>query len=126
MGVQGPIPQTASGMQSMSIRELVELSTGESGSDILDCWLDYAETRGSPDVREAIASTYESVSAADVICFAGAEEGLYACMRVLLGPDDHAICVTPNYQAAETNPLSICTTSGVALDESSGRSRPLS
>ena len=67
---------TASDMQSMSIRELLELSTGEDGSDILDCWLGYAETRGNPDVREAIASTYESASAADVICFAGAEEGL--------------------------------------------------
>jgi aspartate/methionine/tyrosine aminotransferase len=36
-------------------------------------------------------------------------------MQVLLEPDDHAIVVTPNYQAAETVPLSICAVSGVPL-----------
>ena len=111
---------TASDVESMSIRELVQLSGRAGQSDILDCWLGYAETRGGPDVREAIAATYESVSATDLLCFAGAEEGLYATMRVLLGPDDHAICVTPNYQAAETLPLSICATTGIALDWATG------
>ena len=111
---------TASDVQSMSIRELVQLSDSAEQDAILDCWLGYAQTRGAPDVREAIAATYETVGAADIICFAGAEEGLYASMRVLLGPDDHAICVTPNYQAAETLPLSICATTGVALDWASG------
>ena len=48
--------------------------------------------------------------------FAGAEEGLYVAMQVLLGPGDHAIVVTPNYQAAETVPLSLCAASGVPLD----------
>ncbi len=81
---------TASDVQSLSIRELVQLSGGSAQDEFLDCWLGYAETRGNPDVREAIAATYESVSAADVICFAGAEEGLYTAMRVLLGADDHA------------------------------------
>jgi aspartate/methionine/tyrosine aminotransferase len=38
-------------------------------------------------------------------------------MRVLLSADDHAIVITPNYQSAETVPLSICEVSGVALDE---------
>jgi aspartate/methionine/tyrosine aminotransferase len=116
---------TASDMQSMSIRELVQLSGGAEQEDILDCWLGYAETRGKADVREAIADTYESISAADVLCFAGAEEGLYASMRVLLGVDDHAICITPNYQAAETLPLSICATTGVALDWATGWSLDL-
>ena len=37
-------------------------------------------------------------------------------MQVLLGPDDHAVVVTPNYQAAETVPLSLCEVTGVALD----------
>src|ERR1700692_3472309 len=37
-------------------------------------------------------------------------------MHVLLDPADHAIVVTPNYQAAETVPLGICGVTGVPLD----------
>ncbi|MFD0569553.1 aminotransferase class I/II-fold pyridoxal phosphate-dependent enzyme [Kitasatospora gansuensis] len=37
-------------------------------------------------------------------------------MNVLLGPGDHAVVVTPNYQAAETVPLALCEVTGVALD----------
>lgn len=60
------------------------------------------------DLREEIARTYESASPSDVLCFAGAEEGIYAAMRVLLDKDDHAVVVVPNYQASETIPLDIC------------------
>src|SRR5690606_32974908 len=66
--------------------------------------------------RAVIAGTYESVGADDVICFAGAEEALYLAMHVLLGPGDHAVVLTPNYQSAETVPLSLCEVTGVALD----------
>lgn len=72
--------------------------------------------RRSPALRAAIAGTYSGVDPADILCFAGAEEGLYIAMHVLLDKDDHAIVVTPNYQSAETVPLSICTVSGVPLD----------
>jgi aspartate/methionine/tyrosine aminotransferase len=51
-----------------------------------------------------------------LLCFAGAEEGIYVAMKVLLNPGDHAIVITPNYQAAETVPLSICEVTGVPLD----------
>ena len=63
-----------------------------------------------------LLSTYDSLQGADILCFAGAEEGIYAACQVLLGPDDHAIVVTPNYQAAETVPLSICAVTGVPLE----------
>ena len=56
------------------------------------------------DIR-AYGATAE---ADDILCFAGAEEGLYLAMQVLVGPGDHAIVVTPNYQAAETVPLALC------------------
>ena len=51
-----------------------------------------------------------------MICFAGAEEALYLAMKVLLDAGDHAVVVTPNYQAAETVPLALCEVTGVALD----------
>ena len=107
---------TASDAQTMSVSELVALADDEDRLAWEELRLGYTETFGDPGLRQAIAATYEAVSADDVICFAGAEEGLYLAMQVLLGPDDHAVVVTPNYQAAETVPLSICRVSGVALD----------
>ncbi len=67
-------------------------------------------------MRAEIAKTYDSIRPEHLLCFAGAEEGIYVVMRVLLSKDDHAIVITPNYQAAETVPLSICDVTGVALD----------
>src|SRR5262245_52311026 len=69
--------------------------------------LGYTETYGLPALRHEIARTYASVSAEQILCFAGAEEAIYIAMRVLLGAGDHAIVITPNYQSAETIPLSV-------------------
>ena len=38
----------------------------------------------------------------------------------MLGADDHAVIVTPNYQTTEIIPSEICATSGVALDPAKG------
>lgn len=106
---------TASDVQSMSVRELLDLAGIEPGA-LLDTWLGYTETWGAPALRRAIADTYDCLQAENILCFAGAEEGIYASMRVLLGKDDHAIVVVPNYQAAETVPLDVCAVTGVPLD----------
>jgi aspartate/methionine/tyrosine aminotransferase len=79
--------------------------------------LRYIETRGTPELRAAIASTYDALDADDVLCFAGAEEGLYCAMHALLSPGDHAIVLVPNYQSAESIPRSICDVTGIALHE---------
>jgi len=80
-------------------------------------WLGYTETFGAPLLRETIASTYDKQTADNILCFAGAEEGIYIAMHALLERDDHAIVITPNYQAAETVPQSLCAVSGVPLDQ---------
>ncbi|MER6917207.1 pyridoxal phosphate-dependent aminotransferase [Streptomyces sp. NPDC000594] len=108
---------TASDVRTMSLGELLELAGDEDRRAFDSLSLGYTETFGDPALREAVAGMYERVGADDVICFAGAEEGLYLAMNVLLGPDDHAVVVTPNYQAAETVPLALCEVTGVALDE---------
>ncbi|GAA1409820.1 pyridoxal phosphate-dependent aminotransferase [Kitasatospora putterlickiae] len=107
---------TASDAQTMAMSELLALADAEDREawDILA--LGYTETFGDPGLREAIAGTYELAGPEDVICFGGAQEGLNLAMRVLLGPGDHAVVVTPNYQSAETLPLSLCEVTGVALD----------
>jgi len=106
---------TASDAQSITITQLLDMA--ELPADTLSSLhLGYTETWGAPDLRRAIAETYDMMSAENILCFAGAEEGVYAAMRVLLDKDDHAIVIVPNYQAAETIPLEICSVSGVALD----------
>lgn len=111
---------TASDIESMTIAQLLEIARDNHHDTLDDLWLGYTETHGSPALLEEIARTYEHLQPTDILCFAGAEEGLYAAMRVLLEKDDHVIVVVPNYQASETIPMEICEVSGVALRPEDG------
>lgn len=108
---------TASDMESMTLGELTQMAGPAAREQLDSLWLGYTETWGAPDLREAIAATYDGLSASNILCFAGAEEGIYAAMRVMLTPNDHAIVSVPNYQAAETVPLGLCAVTGVPLLE---------
>ncbi|MGE8143771.1 aminotransferase class I/II-fold pyridoxal phosphate-dependent enzyme [Pseudomonas frederiksbergensis] len=107
---------TASDAQSMSIKDLLALADSADREAFETLSLGYTQTFGSPQLLEVIASTYQRQTPADLLCFAGAEEGLYVAMHAILDKGDHAIVITPNYQSCETVPLSICEVSGVALD----------
>ncbi len=107
---------TASDAQTMAMSELLALADPEDRQAWDTLALGYTETFGDPALREAIAGLYERAGADDVICFGGAQEGLNLAMQVLLGRDDHAVVVTPDYQSAETIPASLCEVTGVALD----------
>ncbi len=109
---------TASDAESMSLRDLLAMATPEEREDFEALWLGYTETFGAPDLRAAIAESFESRSAQDVLCFAGASEGIFAAYAVLLDKDSHAIVVTPNYQSHETLALAICEATGVPLEPS--------
>lgn len=107
---------TASDSETMSMAELLSLADEADR----DAWerltLGYTETHGAPALRKAIAATYEGLEPEDILCFAGAAEGLYCAMLALLGPEDHAIVTVPNYQSMETLPVTIAASvSGVAL-----------
>ena len=108
----------ASDAQSMSLPELLAMATPEDREAFDNMWLGYTETFGAPDLREVIADTYTKNSASDILCFAGASEGIFAANAVILDKDSHAIVVTPNYQSHETLPHTICEVSAVALDPS--------
>ncbi|MEP3046943.1 MAG: pyridoxal phosphate-dependent aminotransferase [Roseibium sp.] len=107
---------TASDAQSMSMRDLMAMATPDECDAFEGMWLGYTETFGAPDLRAAIAETYANQSAADILCFAGASEGIFAANNVMLDKDSHAIVVTPNYQSHETLPVAICEATGVPLD----------
>jgi len=106
---------TASDIEARTVDDLLQFATDAQREAFSQLSLGYTHTRGDAALRQAIASTYDVVTDDDVLCLAGAQEGLYALARVLLGPDDHAVVMVPNYQSAESVPLDICATSGVAL-----------
>src|SRR5438477_12249480 len=92
----------ASDMQSMTLSELLEMADPTDRAAWDELYLGYTETWGAPALREIIASTYDTLSARNMLTFVGAQEGIFAAMHALLGPDDHAITVIPNYQSVES------------------------
>lgn len=111
---------TASDAESLAIGELLALAGPGAVDRFLAQPLSYTEPYGAPDLRAAIAATYEACAAEDILCFAGAEEGVYAFYRTLLDEGSHVIVVTPNYQSAESVPAAICEVTGVALADHEG------
>ncbi|WP_371223466.1 aminotransferase class I/II-fold pyridoxal phosphate-dependent enzyme [Roseovarius sp. 2305UL8-3] len=107
---------TASDAESISLRDLLAMASDEEREAFEGLWLGYTETYGAPDLRAAIADTFARQSSSDILCFAGASEGIFAANTVLLDSDSHAIVVTPNYQSHETLPIAICEATGVPLD----------
>ena len=110
----------ASDAETFSLPDLLALASPDERKEWDEQRFGYIESRGTLKLREAIAATYEHVSPDDVIVFAGAEEGLYCAFHALLESGDHAIVLTPNYQSAESVPLSICDVSGVWLRPENG------
>jgi aspartate/methionine/tyrosine aminotransferase len=92
---------TASDAQTLSVAEAL----GEEGmEELARLPLGYTPTWGSDALREAIAGTYETLEADDVLVFAGAEEGMFWALLELVGPGDHAVVTVPNYQSMESLP----------------------
>jgi len=107
---------TASDAETLSLAELLAMASPEDREAFESLSLGYTETSGAPDLRERIAATCDTLGARDVLCLAGAGEGLYAAARVLLEADDHVVVPLPNYQSAESVPASIARVTGVPMD----------
>lgn len=110
----------ASDMQSMTLAELLALATPEQREAWDRLWLGYTETRGAPALRAAIAGTYDGLDADEVLVTVGAEEGIFLALQALLGPDDHAVTLIPNYQSLESVAAGLCAVTGVPLDADRG------
>ena len=106
---------TASDAESIDVAELLSWADADDETAWRTLRLGYTETHGAPALRRAIATTYDTLAAEDILCFAGAGEAIYVAMQVLLGPDDHALVAVPNYQSFEELPLRLCAVTGVAL-----------
>lgn len=105
-----------SDLESVTIAELLAFCDASQRRQWDNLYLGYIETFGTPVLRNAIADTYDTLDAENILCFAGAEEGIFVTMHALLGPDDHVMIAYPNYQSAETVPCGICEVTGIPLD----------
>lgn len=113
---KAPFNLCASDVESWPLNEVLQLGDQES----LDLWKDlklcYTETWGHPLLREEISKIYGK-SREEILCFAGAEEGIYCMAHTLLEAKDHAIVITPCYQSLEALPASICQVTQVPLQK---------
>ena len=111
---------SASECETMAVADLLALADAEDAARWAGLRLGYTDPLGAPWLRAAAASGYAAVDDAGIVCFAGAQEALYAAMHALLSPGDHAIVVLPSYQSIETLAIGLCDVSGVALDPAQG------
>lgn len=111
---------SASESSSIAVAELLALAEAEDMRRWQELSLGYAAPRGAPWLRETIAAAYPGLGQDDILCCAGAQEGLACVMRALLEPGDHAIVVVPIYQPSEHAVSGLAKTTGVVLRENRG------
>ena len=88
----------ASDCESLAVGDLLALEP-DAAQRFHAHWLGYTETQGSPTLRQAIASIYETIKPEHVLVHSGAEEGVYIFMHAALQPGDHVIVHSPCYQS---------------------------
>ena len=82
----------------MTIQDLLGLANVDA-KEFENMTLGYTESQGDPDLRKAIASSYETVKPDDVIVLGSPVEGIYLAARALLEPNEEVIVLNPAYDA---------------------------
>ncbi len=90
--------------ETWGLEELIALADADSKKLWQSLTLGYTEPPGHHVLRKEITALYSSLNPDDIFTFAGAEEGIYCAMRVLIEPGDHVIVIDPCYQSLATLP----------------------
>lgn len=86
--------------ESVAMQAILDLANTEDKMLWDNLRLQYTEPFGLPELRQQIArSLYPTLQSDNILCLAGAEEGIFASLFTLCEPDDHAIVMTPCYQS---------------------------
>lgn len=93
-----PYNLCASDCESVTIQELLALEPGAEAR-LVELGLGYTPAEGSPELREAVASLYETIDAQQILVHAGAQEAIFNFMHVTVRAGDHVIVHTPCYQS---------------------------
>lgn len=95
---KAPYLLASSDCEAMKIEELLSLEP-DAAREFHQTWLGYTETQGSPELRQEIAQTYQSIGIEDILVHAGAEEAIFNFMNIALEPSDRIIVHFPCYQS---------------------------
>jgi len=110
----------ASDSETWRVSDLLGMTSDADRARFETLSLGYTEPRGAEFLRARIAETYRGVEAEAVIVTQGAQEALSLVFEALLGRDDHAILLLPNYPPTERDLRSRCDITGIALDAARG------
>jgi len=95
---KAPYLLSASDCEALSLNELLSMIHGET----MKMWnilkLGYTESQGLPELRQEIATLYDSVGASQVMV-AAPEEAIFLAMNTLLTEGDEVISTFPAYQS---------------------------
>jgi aspartate/methionine/tyrosine aminotransferase len=94
----------ASDNESISLKELLAMADDESLALWNSLALGYTYVAGLPLLCKEIAKLYQNVDEKGVLTFAGAGEGIFTVMNVLIRPGDHVIVPHPCYQSLAAIP----------------------
>lgn len=86
--------------ESWTLRDLLAMATPEEKQSWEDQHFGYTQVPGAPYLRETIKQAlYPTLTADNIFCFAGAEEGIFCTLLTLCSPGEHVIALTPAYQS---------------------------
>ena len=111
----------ASSSEPLQLKELLVMADQNNDHQLIEAYhnhsLGYADSGGSLDLRQQIATLYgDNISASNIVVFPGAQTGMTLSAQALLHKGDHAIVITPSYQSLEESPkLAGCEISRVSL-----------
>ena len=108
---------SASESATMTLPALLAMAQPDDAARWAALDLDYSHPRGASWLRAEIATRYRALDPDNIVCCAGAQEGLTCVAGAILDPEDHAIVVLPIYQPSEWALTSVCATTGIALQD---------
>ncbi len=86
--------------ESFSMQEIIDMAEPQEKLLWDNLQLGYTESPGLPILRNRIAkSLYPSLTPSNILCFAGAEDGIFCALHTLCNNGDHVIVLTPCYQS---------------------------
>lgn len=90
---------SSSDCESRSVADLLGFEP-DAHERLLNVWCGYTETRGSDELRDAIANIYPTIERGDVLATACAEEAIFILYHAILDAGRHAIVEAPCYGSA--------------------------
>ncbi len=88
----------SSDCEAMTVADLLSFEAG-AAEKFQRTWLGYTESPGSPTLRQAVCSLYQTIQPENVLIHTGAEEAIFLFMQAVLQSGDHVIVHWPCYQS---------------------------